>query len=114
MARDRLLRRLRQPFRDFILGLGVCAAVAASGIFERGTPQWLFAHSAHAGWESQLPVDALFQLDIPLAALAPDHGPDQLVPMLIAAVVLSGMLAFNLWFARHLRQVAVSYRRRHR
>ena len=112
MARDKLLRRLRQPFRDFTLSLGVFAALAASGVCERGAQHGLFAHSAHAGWESQLPLEALGQLDGPLNVLAPDRGSEHMVAMFIVAVVLSGLLAFNLWFARHLRQVAVSYRRR--
>lgn len=114
MARDKLIRRLRRPFRNFLLGLGVSGAVAASGVVERGATQGLFTHSAHAGWESQLPVEALLQIDGTVALMAPDRTIEQMVAMGIAAVVLSGLLAFNIWFAGHLRQVATSYDRRRR
>lgn len=112
MARDKLIRRLRRPFRNFLLGLGVFGAVAASGVVECGTTYGLFAHSAQAGWESRLPLDVMLQSDGSVALIAPDRSLEHMVAMGITAVVLSGLLAFNLWFAGHLRRVAISYRRR--
>ena len=108
MARGKLIRRLRRPARDFLVGLGLIAVVAASGVADRGPVHGIFAHSAHAGWEAEDVAAAAGLGERATAPAVRDQTRAYPLELGILAVALSGMMAFNMWFARHLRRVAAS------
>ena len=111
MTTGKFSRRMRRPLRDFCLGLGLFIVVSASGMVNTGPSYSLFAESAHAGW-LDIPADAVdAALDLEAVPGELERTVWRVAETGIMAVVLSGLLALNLWFARHLRRNAVAARR---
>ena len=112
MASAKFLRRARRPIRDFLLGLGLFAVIAASGVAQQGPSYGLFAQSAHAGWMEEVAAATGAALDLKVRPMEAEPGLRHAVTVGILASVLSGLFAFNLWFARHLRRAYAPRRRR--
>ena len=118
MSQYNLARRLARPIRDFLAGLAVFCAIAVSGM--DGTAP------AGTGWISSAAHARILELDAavdpslaPFLAQStgldfPAGGIHQLLALASLAAAFATLVAFNLWFARHLRQVHASYRRQRR
>ena len=109
MNQRKLARRLARPARDFLVGLTLLSAVALCCITDSapaGTG-WI-ASAAHARIvEPEAAVEPFLVpfLGLP-AGLEPAAGVSHhLLALASAAVAFATLVAINLWFVRHLRQV---------
>lgn len=110
MIFPRVPRRLGRPVRDFLLGLALFVATAASGVIETmpsGTG-W-FASAAHARLFELAPSDVV--LEAMLSGPVSWGGP-QMLALASMAAAFASVFTLNMWLARHLRQAHASYRRR--
>jgi hypothetical protein len=108
MTRREETRRLTRLLKDFLIGLGAFALVflAASGDGSSGA--WsILAEVANAGeMASSDVIDTFDMIDAQLALSEPVYrDTDRGTAILILALVFSSIVAFNLWFFRHLRRV---------
>lgn len=116
MSQGKLARRLRRPIRDFLFGLALFCAIAASGVADRSHRGGLLAGAAHAGWLEEL-VEAPTGPDaraVQTAASGPWSSasvPHQVMIVISLATAFGLVFAVNLWFARHLRRAHAVYRR---
>lgn len=102
MKRSKFKRRFMRPFRDFVLGLGLFAAVAAPGVAGHLCQSGPFGGEVHA---------SLFRPNN--TAGLPLSDPAQHVMLLIIlAIVSASVFALNMWFIRHLRRTYRVPRRR--
>lgn len=102
MKRSKLKRRLMRPFRDFMLGLGLFAAVAAPGVAGHLCPSGPFGGEVHAGLFRAGHAEGL-----------PLSDPSQhLMLLIILGIVSASLFALNMWFIRHLRRAYRRPRRR--
>ncbi len=89
MKRNKLMRRMVRPACDFLLGLSVFTALASSSL--ASTP--LVAGGA--------PILEPDNQAWHMAFGSPDQ---QLLLMIVFALVFASLVSLNLWFARHLRR----------
>jgi hypothetical protein len=104
-GRTKLVNRLLKHVR---IALGAIALLLiAASVYCSGGPGWILAQVAHAGEvASSEIVDTLHMLDVEFSLSEPVYrGTDRGVAMVILALVLAVILAFNIWFVRHLRCV---------
>jgi hypothetical protein len=114
MMRREGRKRLTRPLKDLLIGLAVFALVLSAAFADgSGRPGSMLAMVANAGevMGSEV-VDTLEMIDAELALSEPVYrGTDRGTAMMILALVLSSIIAFNLWFFRHLRRVYALSRR---
>jgi hypothetical protein len=114
MTRREERQRLTRLLKDAFIGLSAAAllllAASAGG---PGGPRSFVAEVAHASEAaSSEVVDTLHMIDVELALSEPVYrGTDRGTAILILALVFSSIVAFNLWFFRHLRRVYAGSRR---
>jgi hypothetical protein len=114
MATNKLISRYRRSARDFALGLGV---FATAGLADLASPGCFFSTAAHARRFEEEPLSlAIGQSPDAMTAFHTltrgGSGGHQLMVIATLAVAFATMFALNLWFARHVRRVHVSARRR--
>jgi hypothetical protein len=111
MKRREETKRMNRTLRDLLIGLGVFALVflAASADGSQG-PSSMLAQVANAGEIARAEVvDTLGMIDEEFALSEPVYrGTERGTAMLLLTLVFSSMVAFNLWFFRHLRRVHAS------
>ena len=116
MTARKLVRRWVRPTRDFLLGLGVYAAVGCSGLADAGAAAQLFGGAAHARLlEHPVALQPAQSADWAgiaiigapagdrLAALAVSSSMTSVMMSTIMALAFASLFSLNLWFARHLR-----------
>jgi hypothetical protein len=114
MTRREAKKGLTRTLRDFFISLGVFAlVVVVTSADGSGSPWSVLAEPANIAQMMSSDVDGAWsRID-----LVPDHsqsvyrGTNRGTAMLILALVFSSIVAFNLWFFRHLRRVYASSRR---
>jgi hypothetical protein len=114
MTRREGRQRLTRLLKDSLIGLGAVALVLlAATAGGSGGPRSIIAEVAHASEVASSEVaDTLHMIDVELALSEPVYrGTDRGTAMLILAMVFSSIVAFNLWFFRHLRRVYAVSRR---
>jgi hypothetical protein len=94
--------------KDFLIGLAVIALVLVAAFADGARGPWsMLAEVAHAAEIASSEVaDTMEMIDAELALSEPVYrGTDRGTAILILALVFSSIVAFNLWFFRHLRRV---------
>jgi hypothetical protein len=95
------------------IGLGAWALMLfAASVFASGDTGTVLAKVAYAGEMARFGVvDTFHTIDAEFALSEPVYrGTDRGMAMLIVALVLSGILAFNIWFFWHLHRVYAALR----
>lgn len=110
MNQTKLVRRLALPVRDFAAGLSLFLLVAASsaGVAPTSGAGWI-ATSAQAHFVKVDNMDGMIGAILAVPAVA---GPNGLMATLCLALAFASLFALNLWFARHVKRVHATYRRR--
>jgi hypothetical protein len=114
MTRREDTKRLTRLLKDFLIGLSVFALVLLAAAAEGSGGAWsVLAEVANAGEiASSEVIDTLDMIDAQLALSEPVYrDTDRGTAILILALVFSSIVAFNLWFFRHLRRVYAPSRR---
>lgn len=118
MTKAKLKRRFSRPVRDFALGLTVFAGSSLSSATEWMQLTGLICGSAHARRVEVEPMPAGAGLgDQTFDALSAMPGPslgslEHMSLFLTLALAFAAVFALNLWFARHVKRVHASYRKR--
>jgi len=108
MTRREKKKRPTCLLKDFLIGLGVFALVLFAASADGPGGAWsLLAEVANAGeMTSSDVIDTLDMIDAQLALSEPLYRhTDRGTAILVLALVFSSIVAFNLWFFRHLRRV---------
>lgn len=102
-----------RTLKDFLIGLGAFALVVLASADGSGGPWSMLVEVANAGELARSEVvGALDMIDEEFALSEPVYrGTDRGTAILILALVFSSMVAFNLWFFRHLRRIYAPVRR---
>jgi hypothetical protein len=114
MTRREETKRLNRTLRDLLIGLGVFALVLLAASADGSQGPWsMLAQVANAGEMARAEVvGTLDMIDEEFALSEPVYrGTGRGTAMLLLMLVFSSMVAFNLWFFRHLHHVYASARR---
>ena len=107
-------RRLPRSFRDFLLGLTLFIVVAITGLAGAPTGSGFISNAAHAQYYeiATATKEMASAFGAGHARLGGDAFRQQLLVLSSLALAFAGIFALNLWFARHLRRVHATDRRR--
>ena len=108
MTRHQDTKRVTRTLKDFFIGLSVFALVVlAASADGSGGPWSMLAQVANAGEMTRSEVvDTLGMIGQEFALSEPVYRhTERGTAMLILALVFSSIVAFNLWFFRHLRHM---------
>ena len=118
MAKTRTMRVMGRTLRDMTLGLALFVAITVIGAANAGTS--IGAMLCNAAEARVMPTDPYLAQGLPFASPGTPNptrtlvaaGVPELPTMVTLALVFAGIVAFDLWFYRHLRRAYAGSRTR--